>query len=241
MKKFLSLVLALCMCAMMTVAGLAESRMPEELNGTYIDLFPEFAKEEYKDFWMENIGAYITDAEAAEGTYTAMTQGFMGTLKGQAAIDAYAADPAATVFNCSLENGLKKVTVNNGEISGTDAEGNVYGFMQGDTLGILIGRRGETLDALQYLTSLKVNRGRDSYTRVTLDTENYRAKREDTLIRLANRMANRALRTGRKVSLEPMNPYERRIIHFALQQNEGVTTHSEGDEPNRHVVITHKK
>ena len=124
---------------------------------------------------------------------------------------------------------------------GTDAEGNVYGFMQGDTLGILIGRRGETLDALQYLTSLKVNRGRESYTRVTLDTENYRAKREDTLIRLANRMANRALRTGRKVSLEPMNPYERRIIHFALQQNEGVTTHSEGDEPNRHVVITHKK
>ncbi len=124
---------------------------------------------------------------------------------------------------------------------GTDAEGNVYGYINGDTLGILIGRRGETLDALQYLTSLKINRGRDSYTRVTLDTENYRAKREDTLIRLANRMANRALRTGRKVSLEPMNPYERRIIHFALQQNEGVTTHSEGDEPNRHVVITHKK
>ena len=124
---------------------------------------------------------------------------------------------------------------------GTDAEGNVYGYMNGDTLGILIGRRGETLDAVQYLTSLKVNRGRDSYTRVTLDTENYRAKREDTLIRLANRMANRALRTGRKVSLEPMNPYERRIIHFALQQNEGVTTHSEGDEPNRHVVITVKK
>ena len=124
---------------------------------------------------------------------------------------------------------------------GTDAEGNVYGFMQGDTLGILIGRRGETLDAVQYLTSLKVNRGKDSYTRVTLDTENYREKREDTLIRLANRMANRALRTGRKVSLEPMNPYERRIIHFALQQNEGVDTHSEGDEPNRHVVITVKK
>ena len=124
---------------------------------------------------------------------------------------------------------------------GTDAEGNVYGYINGDTLGILIGRRGETLDAVQYLTSLKVNRGQENYTRVTLDTENYRAKREDTLIRLANRMANRALRTGRKVSLEPMNPYERRIIHFALQQNEGVTTHSEGDEPNRHVVITVKK
>ena len=124
---------------------------------------------------------------------------------------------------------------------GTDPEGNVYGSMMGDTLGILIGRRGETLDALQYLTSLKVNRGREGYTRVTLDTENYRARREDTLIRLANRMANRAVRTGRRVSLEPMNPYERRIIHYALQQNESVSTHSEGEEPNRHVVITVKK
>ena len=124
---------------------------------------------------------------------------------------------------------------------GTDAEGNVYGYINGDTLGILIGRRGETLDALQYLTSLKVNRGKDTYTRVTLDTENYRAKREDTLIRLANRMANRAVRTGRRVSLEPMNPYERRIIHYALQQNEAVDTHSEGDEPGRHVVITLNK
>ncbi len=124
---------------------------------------------------------------------------------------------------------------------GTDPEGNVCASMTGDTLGILIGRRGETLDALQYLTSLRVNRGREGYIRVTLDTENYRARREDTLIRLANRMANRALRTGRRVSLEPMNPYERRIIHYALQQNESVGTHSEGDEPNRHVVITVKK
>ena len=124
---------------------------------------------------------------------------------------------------------------------GCDPEGNVTASMTGDPLGILIGRRGETLDALQYLTSLKVNRGREGYVRVTLDSENYRARREDTLIRLANRMANRAVRTGRRVSLEPMNPYERRIIHFALQQNESVSTHSEGDEPNRHVVITVKK
>ena len=124
---------------------------------------------------------------------------------------------------------------------GTDAEGNVFVNMTGDTLGILIGRRGETLDALQYLTSLKVNRGQEGYTRVTLDTENYRAKREDTLIRLANRMANRAVKTGRKVSMEAMNPYERRIIHSALQANEAVDTHSEGEEPNRHVVITLRK
>lgn len=124
---------------------------------------------------------------------------------------------------------------------GNDADGNVFAQMTGDTLGILIGRRGETLDALQYLTSLKINRGKEGYTRVTLDTENYRAKREDTLIRLANRMANRAVKTGRKVSLEPMNPYERRVIHSALQANEAVDTHSEGDEPNRHVVITIRK
>ena len=113
--------------------------------------------------------------------------------------------------------------------------------MEGADTAILIGRRGETLDALQYLTSLKVNRGKEGYTRVTLDTENYRARREDTLMRLANRMANRAVKTGRRVSLEPMNPYERRIIHSALQLNDRVDTHSEGDEPNRHVVITLKK
>lgn len=122
-----------------------------------------------------------------------------------------------------------------------DEEGNVRVDMQGDTLGILIGRRGETLDSLQYLASLYVNHGQDNYTRVTLDTENYRAKREEALMRLANRMANRAVKTGRKVVMEPMNPYERRILHSALQQNDAVTTHSEGEEPNRHVVITLKQ
>ena len=123
----------------------------------------------------------------------------------------------------------------------TDEEGNVKVNMEGDTLGILIGRRGETLDALQYLTSLQVNKGQSDYTRVTLDTEGYRAKREEALIRLANRMANRAVKTGRRVAMEPMNPYERRILHSALQNHPSVTTHSEGDEPKRHVVITLKK
>ena len=116
-------------------------------------------------------------------------------------------------------------------------EDGLYIHMIGDTLGILIGRRGETLDALQYLTSLQVNKGREGYIRVTLDTENYRAKREDSLRRLAQRMANRAVKTGRKVVLEPMNPYERRVLHTALQNHPGVTTHSEGEEPNRRVVI----
>ena len=116
-------------------------------------------------------------------------------------------------------------------------EDSLYIHMVGDTLGILIGRRGETLDALQYLTSLQVNKGREGYIRVTLDTENYRAKREDSLRRLAQRMANRAQKTGRKVVLEPMNPYERRVLHTALQNHPGVTPHSEGEEPNRRVVI----
>ena len=155
--------------------------------------------------------------------------------------DEVAADSAAGKAQTFLKELTHLMGVDVEVAVGLDEEGNVFVKMTGDTLGILIGRRGETLDALQYLTSLKVNRGQEGYTRVTLDTENYRAKREDTLVRLANRMANRAVKTGRKVSLEPMNPYERRIIHSALQANEAVDTHSEGDEPNRHVVITLRK
>ena len=113
--------------------------------------------------------------------------------------------------------------------------------MVGENQGILIGHRGETLDALQYLCSLRVNKDRDEYIRVTLDTENYRAKREQTLINLANRMAQKAVRSGRRMAMEPMNPYERRIMHSPLQGNEQVTTHSEGEEPNRRVVIVPKR
>ena len=119
-----------------------------------------------------------------------------------------------------------------------DTDGHVFLTLEGDPQGILIGRRGETLDALQYLTSLKVNRGQEQYIRVTIDSEGYRQKREEALVRLANRMANRARKTGRRVSMEPMNPYERRIFHSALQAAPGIATHSEGEEPNRHIVIT---
>ena len=110
--------------------------------------------------------------------------------------------------------------------------------MAGDNMSLLIGRRGETLDALQYLTSLTVNRGREDYLRVAIDTENYRAKREEALRKLAVRMAGRAKKSGKRVSLEPMNPYERRILHSALQNDPDVTTHSEGEEPYRRVIIT---
>ena len=112
--------------------------------------------------------------------------------------------------------------------------------LTGENMSILIGRRGETLDALQYLTSLNVNRGREDYLRVSLDTENYRAKREEALRKLAVRMANRAKKSGRRVALEPMNPNERRILHSALQNDPDVTTHSEGEEPYRRVIITLK-
>ncbi|MDD3244462.1 MAG: protein jag [Eubacteriales bacterium] len=113
--------------------------------------------------------------------------------------------------------------------------------MEGDNQGILIGHRGETLDALQYLTSLQVNKGGKDYHRVTLDTEGYRAKREQTLFALANRMAAKVQKSNRRMVLEPMNPYERRILHATLQDNPYVTTHSEGDEPNRRVVITPRR
>ena len=112
--------------------------------------------------------------------------------------------------------------------------------MTGEGMSLLIGRRGETLDALQYLTSLNINRGRDEYLRVSIDTENYRAKREEALRKLAVRMAGRAKKSGRRVALEPMNPYERRILHSALQNDPDVTTHSEGEEPYRRVIITLK-
>jgi len=112
--------------------------------------------------------------------------------------------------------------------------------MAGENISMLIGRRGETLDSVQYLTSLCVNRSRDEYLRVSLDTENYRAKREEALRKLAVRMANRARKSGKRVALEPMNPYERRILHSALQNDPDVTTHSEGEEPYRRVIITLK-
>jgi spoIIIJ-associated protein len=113
--------------------------------------------------------------------------------------------------------------------------------IQGKDSGIIIGRRGETLDALQYLTSLVVNRDKEGYKRVTIDIENYRQKREETLVRLANRLAERVVRYRKNVTLEPMNPYERRIIHSSLQNNRFVETYSVGEEPNRKVVISLKQ
>ena len=113
--------------------------------------------------------------------------------------------------------------------------------LSGDEMGVLIGKRGQTLDSLQYLVSLVVNKGVDEYIRVKVDTEDYRKRRKDTLENLAKNIAYKVKRTKRSVSLEPMNPYERRIIHSALQNDRYVTTHSEGEEPFRRVVVTLKR
>ena len=113
--------------------------------------------------------------------------------------------------------------------------------LSGYEMGVLIGKRGQTLDSLQYLVSLVVNKNVDNYIRVKVDTENYRQRRKETLENLAKNIAYKVKRTKRPVSLEPMNPYERRIIHSALQNDKYVTTHSEGDEPFRYVVVVLKK
>ena len=122
-----------------------------------------------------------------------------------------------------------------------DQDGALCVNMEGEHMGILIGKRGQTLDALQYLANRVANKHQDGYVRVKLDTENYRARREETLKHLAKNIAHKVKRNRRPVALEPMNPYERRIIHSALQSDPYVTTHSEGEEPYRKVVVTLKK
>ena len=126
-----------------------------------------------------------------------------------------------------------------GTVLANVGEDGVRLYIDKSTMGMLIGHRGETLDAMQYLTSLAVNRNRkqDGYTRISIDTEGYREKREETLARLAKRIANQVKATGRPRTLEPMNPYERRVLHATLQNNPYVATRSEGEEPNRRVVI----
>ncbi|MDE7179033.1 MAG: protein jag [Lachnospiraceae bacterium] len=127
------------------------------------------------------------------------------------------------------------------EVKYDEAESTMDVELSGDEMGILIGKRGQTLDSLQYLVSLVVNKDVDNYIRVKVDTENYRKRRKDTLENLAKNISYKVKRTKRPVSLEPMNPYERRIIHSALQNDKYVTTYSEGEEPFRHVVVVLKK
>lgn len=113
--------------------------------------------------------------------------------------------------------------------------------LKGTEMGVLIGKRGQTLDSLQYLVGLVANKNTEEYVKIKLDTENYRKRRKETLENLAKNIAFKVKRTKRTVALEPMNPFERRVIHSALQNDRFVCTHSEGDEPFRHVVVTLKR
>lgn len=156
---------------------------------------------------------------------------------------AYSKELAETNEAAQFLSGLLKQMKIEATVEAAETEEGLKLNILSETDGLLIGRRGETLDALQYIVSLYWNKDRkdNGYRRVAVDTEGYRARREETLRRLARKNAARVAKSGRSMAMEPMNPYERRIIHSALQGFRGVTTHSEGEEPNRRVIITATK
>ncbi|OIQ11332.1 hypothetical protein MTCOM_25580 [Moorella thermoacetica] len=165
------------------------------------------------------------------------SKGFLGLLGSrQARVKVVLPDSPEKVINDFLSKVLADMQIEAG-IEIRPRDGYYFVSFHGKDLGILIGRRGETLDALQYLTNLAVNRILQNKIRIILDVEGYRKRREQTLINLARRLSNRVKETGNRIVLEPMNPQERRVIHTALQNDSQILTFSEGQEPNRKVVI----
>lgn len=156
-------------------------------------------------------------------------------------VTARVTEESKTAVEAFLADTLKAMGMKVELTSVIEEDGSLLIDMKGDNMGILIGKRGQTLDSLQYLANRVANKHQDGYVRVKLDTENYRARREETLKHLAKNIAHKVKRNRRPVALEPMNPYERRIIHSALQSDPYVTTHSEGEEPYRKVVVTLKR
>lgn len=181
----------------------------------------------------------VSEDEAEIEVLDEGTKGFLGIGSKGAKVVATAKDGDAAVAKHFLSDifgamGLDVSITAKSSSESLDVE------MEGSRMGLVIGKHGDTLDALQYLTSLVVNRDSDERIRVILDTENYREKRHAALLALSSRLADKVSRTGKKHTLEPMNPYERRIIHSSLQNNEDVTTYSIGEEPYRKVVIAPK-
>lgn len=205
---------------------------------------------EYIEVSAKNVDDAITEASIQLGTTSDQIEyeviekgstGFLGIGSKNAVIKArkkYSLEGSVREFLGSVFAAMKmevEVLIKIDEIEHTiDIE------LKGDDMGILIGKRGQTLDSLQYLTSLVVNKEQENYVRVKLDTEDYRSRRKDTLENLARNIAFKVRKTRKAVVLEPMNPYERRIIHSALQGNKYVETYSEGNEPYRHVVVVYK-
>ncbi|MBH1942497.1 protein jag [Mobilitalea sibirica] len=206
---------------------------------------------DWKEFSAKTIDEALTNAMLELGTtvdnleYEVIekeTSGFLGMFSKPAKI--------RVKLKLSVENSAKTFikevlgamgVIANAEVIYDEANSNLEINVEGDEMGILIGKRGQTLDSLQYLVSLVVNKNSENYIKVKLDTENYRARRKETLENLAKNIAFKVKRTRKPVSLEPMNPYERRIIHSALQNDKYVETYSEGEEPYRKVVINVKK
>lgn len=164
------------------------------------------------------------------------SKGFLGFGAKETKLRVSKKHNAADIAQAFLANMLREMNIS-ATISAELYDDNLSINMAGEDMAILIGKRGQTLDSLQYLISLVVNKNRDEYVRVVLDTENYRMKRKETLENLAGKLAFKVKKSRKNVILEPMNPYERRIIHSALQNNPFVSTKSEGDEPFRKVVI----
>ena len=205
---------------------------------------------EYREFKAKTVDEAITLASTEFGCASTEldyeviekgSSGFLGIGAKQAVIKAKKKESFLDDIQEYLDNLFKamdieaKVTIDYDE-----AEATMDIDVEGPDMGILIGKRGQTLDSLQYLTSLVVNKEQQDYVRVKVDTENYRSRRKDTLENLAKNIAFKVRKTRKPVVLEPMNPYERRIIHSALQGNKYVETYSEGNEPYRHVVVVYK-
>ena len=170
------------------------------------------------------------------------SSGFLGIGAKDAVIEAKvksSVSDKAKIFLNDVFQAMNMTVVINAEYKEEEKE--LFIDLSGDDMGVLIGKRGQTLDSLQYLVSLVVNKESEDYLRVKLDTENYRERRKETLETLAKNIAYKVKRTRRSVSLEPMNPYERRIIHAALQNDKYVVTRSDGEEPFRHVIISLKR
>lgn len=170
------------------------------------------------------------------------SSGFLGIGSKHAVIKARAkcsVEDRAKIFLNDVFEAMKLTVIVS--VKYDEADKSMSIDLSGDEMGVLIGKRGQTLDSLQYLVSLVVNKEAEDYIRVKVDTENYRKRRKDTLETLSKNIAYKVKRTKRPVSLEPMNPYERRVIHSALQNDKYVTTHSEGEEPYRRVIVTLKR
>lgn len=208
----------------------------------------------YVEFKGKTVEEAVTDASAALGVVSSDldyevvdkgSTGFLGIGAKPAIIRAKKAEKAETIVDKTklyLNQLFKAMDIETEvEIKFDEENNNMNINLEGPEMGILIGKRGQTLDALQYLISLYVNKESESYIRLKLDTENYRARRKDTLENLAKNIAFKVKRSRRSITLEPMNPYERRVIHSALQNDKYVATRSEGEEPYRKVVVYLKK